>query len=258
MFEPFYSSKVPAFGEFNYFQYMRPHEMNRALYDYCSRVFTGDIRDRWIDHQVEQLRPEIRIIKAIRANLFLRWIHSSFPEIPLIFVIRHPCAVVLSRMNLDWATDSDIEPFLSQADLVEDYLSDKLDIIRSAQSPVEKHAIIWCISNLVPIKQFLPGKLNMLFYEDLCLQPEVEIPRLFGAIQMPYGDSVLAKLDRPSTTSLRTSAVVTGQHKVEQWKKELSLTQIRKIYRIVRVFGLDDIYGEASTPAVTSSFMVQQ
>ena len=63
-------------------------------------------------------------------------------------------------MELGWDTDSDIEPFLSQPDLVEDHLRDHLDIIQTANTDEEKHAIIWCVSNLVPLKQFITGELN--------------------------------------------------------------------------------------------------
>src|SRR5918995_2655527 len=148
MFEPFHSRLVPAFSGFHYFHYMRPEEQNDELLTYCRRVFTGTIRHRWIDREVEHLFPTHRIIKEIRANLFLKWARIRFPQVPLVLILRHPCAVVSSRMQLGWATDEDIEPFLAQPRLVHDFLEDKLDMIRSAQSPEEKHAVIWCVSYL--------------------------------------------------------------------------------------------------------------
>lgn len=252
MFEPFHSRNVKRFRQFHYFQYMRPTEQSSELGSYCHQVFTGDIRNKWIDRQVEHILPKYRLIKDIRANLFLKWIHTMFPEVPLLFIVRHPCAVVLSRMQLGWATDTDIDPFLSQAKLFDDFLADKMDIIRRAKTVEEKHAIIWCISNLVPIKQFDSSGLNVIFYENLCIQPEVEVQKMFQAIRHEYQASVFEYINQPSTTTVRTSAVVTGEDKVARWKKELSPKQINNILSVVEDFRLDYIYGDTFTPLVAA------
>ncbi|NIP33259.1 hypothetical protein GWO25_05260, partial [Candidatus Saccharibacteria bacterium] len=110
----------------------RPEEPNYALEKFCRQIFTGAIRHPWIDRQVEYLNADFRVIKAIRANLLLKWVHERFPEMPQIFIIRHPCAVVLSRMELGWDTDKDIAPFLSQPKLIEDFLDPYLDVIEQA------------------------------------------------------------------------------------------------------------------------------
>ena len=250
MFEPFHSRKVQAFRQFHYFQYMKPGEKNNALRSYCQKVFTGEIRDRWIDQQVDLLFPKCRLIKEIRANLFLGWIQVNFPEIPILFIVRNPCAVVLSRMQLSWWTDEDIAPFLSQPKLIDDFLVDKLEVIRRATTIEEKHAIIWCVSNLVPIRQFRSRGLTVVFYEHLCVQPEVEVRRMFGTIDQVYDGSIFRSVIRPSATSRHTSAIVTGEDKVMRWKQVLSTEQIDNILRVVRDFGLDYIYGDSAAPLV--------
>lgn len=252
LFEPFHSKLVEDFQQFNYFQYMRPDDQNEELRAYCHRILSGDIRHRWIDREVETLFPQYRIVKDIRANLFLRWLHSSFPEVPLLFVMRHPCAVVLSRMQLGWWTDKDIEPFLSQPNLIEDFLADKMEIISRAKTAEQKHAVVWCISNLVPLRQFKANGLNVVFYEDLCLQPETEIPQIFRAIKHTYHNSVFEKVDRPSTTTIPNSAIVTGDDKIGRWQNELTQEQIRSILAVVEAFGLSYLYGGSSLPLTTA------
>jgi hypothetical protein len=252
MFEPFHSGKVKGFSQFNYFQYMRPEERNNDLYAYCYKLFTGDIRDSWIDRQIDNLNPQSRLVKDIRANLFLKWISNNFPQVPIFFIIRHPCAVVLSRMQLNWATDADIHPFLAQREVIEDFLIDKMGIIKKAKTDVEKHAIVWCVSNLVPLKQFYSGGLSIIFYENLCIQPHIEIPKIFKTLQHEYKNSVFDHINNPSATSIRTSAVVTGENKVIRWKKELSPKQISKVISIVEAFGLHYIYDESSWPLVAT------
>ena len=166
MFEPFHSGKVAAFHGHHYFQYMRPEEKCPTLYDYSKRVLSGDIRHAWVDRRVDRLRSHYRLVKEIRANLFLKWLADAFPQVPILFIIRHPCAVVLSRMKLDWATDSDIAPFLAQPKLVEDYLSDKLDFINGIEA--------WITYQPLPVWRLEGGYVSLR--EHLGVRPGVNDP----------------------------------------------------------------------------------
>lgn len=248
MFEPFCTERIKEFAGFNHFQYVRPSSEYPALLSYCRRVFTGDIRNPWIDRKVDRIHSSHRLIKAIRANLFLKWIHESFPDLPILFIIRHPCAVVLSRMRMGWETEKDLNGFLTQSLLVDDVLAGKTHVLESAETSEERHALIWCISNWVPLKQFATGEWNLVFYENLCLQPHEELPRIFGAIGQRCTESALQSVSKPSTTAIRGSAVFTGDDKVLRWRKELSAGQIQRIVRVVRDFGLGHIYDQEPTP----------
>jgi hypothetical protein len=256
MFEPFHSRHIPAFSQFHYFQYMRPEVTCHTLQAYCQTVFSGAIRHKWIDREVDLIFPEYRIVKEIRANSFLKWIYCRFPEIPQLLIIRHPCAVALSRMQLDWATDSDLEPFLVQPQFVEDFLSDKMEIVKGAKSVEAKHAVIWCLCNLIPLRQFRPGEIQVVFYENLCLQPSTEIAQIFGAIKQAYQATVLADVGKPSRTVTNRSAVFRGEDKVRRWQKELSPRQINTILSVVADFGLDYLYGDSPMPIVASDQVI--
>ena len=248
MFEPFNPELVREYRGFNYFQYMRPEEEDGSLHFYARRVFSGELRNRWVDRQNENLFAEYRLVKEIRANLMLKWLHRQFPEVPVLFLLRHPCAVVLSRMELGWATDRDIQPLLSQPALVSDYLDGHMDLIRNVQTDEEKHTIIWCVSNLVPLNQFRSDELKIIYYEDLCVQPDVELPAAFAAIGVDYDRSTANRLDRPSQTTRATSAVVTGSDRVSHWQKKLNPVQVERILRIVQAFGLDHLYQDSPMP----------
>lgn len=251
MFEPFNPDLVREYRDFNYFQYMRPGNENPALHEFARRIFSGEIRNRWIDHKNEQIFPQYRLIKEIRANLLLKWLHDRFPEVPILFIMRHPCAVVLSRMELGWATDADIEPFLNQPTLVADHLASHMDLIRSTRTDAEKHAIIWCVSNLIPLKQFEPGSLKIVYYENLCTQPKIELPMLFDLIGKERQQLLSDKFNRPSQTTRETSAVVTGADKISSWKRKLDASQIERILHIVDAFGLGHLYGNSFQPLNT-------
>jgi hypothetical protein len=227
---------------------MRPGEEDDRLLSFAREVMTGGIRDRWIDRHAEVLRPRCRLIKEIRGNLFLKWLHDRFPDVPILLILRHPCAVVASRLQLGWATDSDIDSFLAQPKLVADYLERRMDLVRRATTEAEKHALIWCLSYLVPLDQFAPGEIELVFYEDLCLRPESELPRIFRALGRSHDETVLETVDRPSLTSRSGSAVVTGEDRISRWRKLLPAREAEAVLSLVESFGLGHLYGDSDLP----------
>jgi hypothetical protein len=248
LFEPFNPELVPEYHGYHYFQYLRPDTENPDFHAFAQKIFKGEIRNRWINHKNERIFSEYRLIKEIRANLVLGWLHNHFPDVSIIFLMRHPCAVVLSRMELDWDTNRDIEPFLAQPNLIADFLSPYLSLIKNVKTDEEKHAIIWSVSNLVPLKQFPKNELKMVYYEDLCTHPEREIGAIFESIGIKISEFCFDKLNRPSQTTRSNSAVMSGANKLSDWQKKLSISQIKNILQVVSDFGLGNFYDESHLP----------
>lgn len=248
IFEPFNPHLVPEYRQFHYFQYVRPDAPGREIEDFCRRLLRGEIRGPWVDRRVSRLRPEWRLVKTIRGVLLLAWLRRRFPEVPMVFILRHPCAVVASRLRLEWATDGDIAPMLAQEDLIRDVLRPHMDLIREARTAEEKHAIIWSISNLVPLLQLPPERLPVVFYERLVTAPEEELPRLFAALRQPFGEDVYRRLGRPSGTTRADSPVVRRQSAATEWRSLLEPEQVERIERVVRGFGLEVLYDPEGRP----------
>jgi hypothetical protein len=138
IFEPFYAQVLKDFGV-NPLRYMHPLARNDAWLTYCRKVVSGRIRHQWTDRHVDHMFPKYRVIKEVRASLFLKWFSHNFPCVPILFIIRHPCAVVLSRMQLSriedgWEPEPDINVFLAQQELVSEFLADKLSSKTHKQS----------------------------------------------------------------------------------------------------------------------------
>jgi hypothetical protein len=247
MFEPFNPERVPEFGPFQHFQYMRPDAEHAELLAFCSQLVSGALRGRWVDRHLTHLDPRLRLIKDIRPLLMLRWFNGRFPQVPLVFLLRHPCAVVLSRMRLRWATDEDIWRLLRQPELVTDHLAPFSDVIDRARTDEEKHAVIWCVSNLVPLRQFAAGGLPILHYERLRHEPETEVPRLFQTLGLGFDEHVFGALGRPSRTSQR--AVPDAAMDANGWMQALTSTQVRRVLDIVSAFGLYHLYGGGTMPS---------
>ncbi len=62
----------------------------------------------------------------------------------------------------------------------------------------------------------------------------------------------LLRFDQPSTTTLRTSAISTGDNKVSRLKKALLSMQIDRTLSVIQEFRLDYLHGNSLTPRLTS------
>jgi hypothetical protein len=242
MFEPFYPLKVPDYAGFDNFLYMRAEDRDPVLEAFCERVFTGQIRNLWIDNTVGVLRPKARIVKDVRTNLLLKWISCRYPELPLILLLRHPCSVVLSRMERGWTADQDIFEMMAQEKLVEDFLGKWRDVINNAESEEEKHAIVWSIHNAIPLAQFSDGGISVIKYEDFVSDTSRCLGELLNAIGWDFDDSLSSFFEQPSRTSSLSTALEGAEVANRRWETRLSSAQVDRILRVVDAFGLSHLY----------------
>ena len=101
----------------------------------------------------QRARPSA-VIKMIRANLMLSWIASHY-EVPILLVVRHPCAVIASRLKIgggDWDAHKALGHYLGDRRLV-DAVRDRygVDITRTDRGPEATLAVVWCIENMLPL-----------------------------------------------------------------------------------------------------------
>ncbi|CAA9419318.1 MAG: hypothetical protein AVDCRST_MAG01-01-2145, partial [uncultured Rubrobacteraceae bacterium] len=206
---------------------------------------TGRLRSGWADRG-GAIVARRRLVKDIRANLLLGWLAKNFPGMPIVLLMRHPCAVVSSRLALGWRDN--LDETIAQGDLVEDHLLPVEGHIRAARDPFERHLFLWCIDNYVPLKQFRPGAIHLCFYEDLVRNPEQELRRLFTFIGRGFDEAVLGKLGRPSPTSRRDE-----RPSVDGWRGRVDGERLERSAEILGLFGLDGIYGPETGPDPTGA-----
>jgi hypothetical protein len=249
MFEPFYPEKVDILRHWELFQYLSPSNNEPEYLEPTKKILSGDIRNKWIDKYNRKLFPKKRVIKDIRANLFLYWIKQKFPEIPIIFIMRHPCAVANSKLQGNW--DHQLNNFFSQQDLISDFLQPFQNEINDLNSNFEKHIFSWCIENYIPLKQFRDDEMHLIFYENLCTNPEKEIKDLFAFIGKNYDSKVLKHVFEPSLETSNRSAIVTGSNLISSWRQKISNDQITRTVEILSMFGLDRIYNDGNSPLLS-------
>jgi hypothetical protein len=248
LFEPFWPHRVKLCRHFKPQQYLRPQNQDVHFLQTAETILSGKIRDDWIDKYHRTFIARQRLIKDVRANLLLKWLHTHFPEMPIIFIIRHPCAVVWSQMrNSTWQPDLKKE-FLAQRDLVEDFLYPVEKEMEKAATLFDILIFRWCVQNYVPLRQFKQGEIHLAFYEHFCVDPEREVARLFAYLGKTYTPRVFASVSRPSPVSRSESAIITGGSLIDNWRKRISADQVKRAMEILGLFGLDALYTEDAMP----------
>ncbi len=252
MFEPFHSKRVDIIKNFRYRQYIRPDNRDKKFIEPAKLILSGKLRNRFTDYRNKKFISKKRLIKDIRANHFLKWIYENFPGVPIILLLRHPCAVASSKLKLNWGTH--IEEFFSQDELLEDFLNPFKKEIEKAKSVFEKHIFLWAVENYVPLKQFNKGEIHLAFYENFCKDPGYEIERLFSFLNKRFDEKALLKSGNPSSEIRGHSAIVTGENLINNWKKYITKEQRQRAADILAVFGLDGIYAENSMPNIENAY----
>ncbi|HLJ83455.1 MAG TPA: sulfotransferase [Candidatus Eremiobacteraceae bacterium] len=254
MYEPFHNRNVPQVAHFHTWQYLRPTDDSPRYVKPAADIFEGRIRNPWISAYNTRIVAGPRIIKDVRSLMMIGWIHAHWPEMPIVLLIRHPCAVLNSLLRLRWHSNAAKE-ILSQPQLMEDHLEPFRADIQSVSRDVDDHLLAWCANYYVALRQLAGKKVFVAFYERILSEPHEEIPRLFSYLGRPIHDRVFTRMAAPSVQARvsrdgESSAVLRGGNLVTDWRQHITQAEIDRAMWWLRRFGLDDIYGPGSMPLV--------
>jgi Sulfotransferase family len=197
-----------------------------------------------IHYQTKYMRGNRYVIKEIRANLMLNWLTKQ-TDARFVYLIRHPCAVIASRMTrikqqeLDWVVD--VEEILCQPALMRDFLEPFRTIICTATTPIQRQAVLWCVENVIPFTLSKSNDWLVCFYEDFLSEREATLKRLFRNLGL-----------EPSSTTERVAGTVVCNptHDLNldtPWHASLTEAEGEEVLRVCEEFGLS-LYGRQSMP----------
>lgn len=203
--------------------YLRPDGDYPGWYTLLNRILMGRYRTYLTDTERTSFFPKRYLVKEVRANLMLGYIYDHFQP-SLIHIMRHPCAVIASRMRLNWQVD--LDELLNQEELVADYLTDWVGAIESVKAdPVASHAIWWAVESAVAARDLATRPHYPVFYEDLLLEPQVQLKALLEWLNLDIHSVPQRLLERKSRTTWRDQDQRQA-HELEQrlgsWRKHLS------------------------------------
>lgn len=248
IFEPFDRRRVPDAASVPLRPYARVGDKHPAWELFVRQVLCGRIHNEWVDQQGKRWWATRCLVKTIRATLLLGWIdHLFHPRI--VFMTRHPCAVVLSRVKLKW--ESHLDVLLAQPQLLTDHLEPFVDLIHGAQTEVQKQAVLWCVENLVPLHQLREHNWVFCTYEQLYRQPQAESERILQAVGICKTPLTQRAIRQVSMVTRPDSALLTQGDPLTDWQRHLSTQDIDSILNIVQQFGIT-LYTDRVEPDLSS------
>ena len=270
MYEPFISMPLGYPEIFtalpdNRIMYLRPEEHIPKYVAQAEYIISGRFKHPRTDQYNMRFIVDKRLVKEVQSNLWLKWLKNNFPELPVILLLRHPIPTIRSRFAeyfnepVEQRSEIDRNPAertahykeltFGQEKLVADHLQPLRAALEGAETVMEQRAVVWCIQNYVPLRQFARGEIYLTFYENFCVDPENEIRRISEHLGEKIDDASLARfldrLRRPSANSKLKSEMLDGWKMVSSWQKKTPPEDIRQAQKVLEIFGLDRIYNAA-------------
>lgn len=244
IFEPLDRRRVPEAGSLPLRPYARREEESPQLEAYLRQVLRGRVSNEWVNRAGRRPWGWRTLVKTIRGTLLLDWIDRRYrPRI--VYMVRHPAAVVLSRMKLGW--DTHLDELLAQPTLVANYLEPHLDRLNGLRQPLEEHAALWAVENLVPLRQLPKRGWVFCTYEQLVAAPEAQSRRILRALGLRFTPLHRRALARVSPMVRAESAILQRRDPLRAWQDELKPAEVAEILTIVHDLGVT-LYDEDPVP----------
>ena len=192
-------------------------------------------------HHVFSNRIVFKILHACENQI--EWLRQHYSA-HVIFLIRHPMAVSLSREEtprLHAFLESDYAGNLSAAEL--DYAHD----IVAKGNALHCKVLDWCLQNAVPLRQRKPEWI-VLSYEQLVENPLPVMELLSRRLSLQPSSSLSSNFSKPSASTYKSDSetqrkLAEGdserQWLLSKWKKKVSDEEERSAMAIVEFFGID-------------------
>jgi len=207
------------------------------------KILTGKLRTWWTDSSNKKIVVTKRLIKDIRINLMLEWINKRYPEIPIVFLIRNPFAVVESWNRAKWSYLKPKKRILEQKNLLEPLLPKNVFYnYEMASSPLENHFYNWSINYYLPLKTFRNNEIFITYYENYLKDPLDEVKNLFSYLNKSFDGKALDTLKEFSRTTRTDSPLKKSEDILMAWKKKYTEEEMNKCMKILSQFGLDTLY----------------
>jgi hypothetical protein len=225
---------------------------------YLEKVFTGCLpgppplpKPRTI---IRRIFADKLIIKSINMTRLLPWISKRFSLRDILFIIRHPCAVVASQLQTGLCAYVPASPegknsfptintLVNEASRIINLEKNVLNRLKKIKTIEEILAAVWCLDNYVPLSSPKPHPWKTIVYERLVKNSEKEIILLYNKLgEKMIPSSVMRRLNVPSASTIlgeRIRRTKNRDARLSKWTNYLSETQKKNILDIVALFALD-------------------
>lgn len=251
IFEPFWNLHYEVKGQEDFFHHRYiPPGSGEEYSSYINEVLSGEYRSEGTNSRNTHFFYKGRIIKTICANLFLPVIKKHFPSIPIVFIVRDPASVTVSRLQKKefakpWGKHAHL--FKRQDNLISRLKKHGVGHIE-VNNELEDHATTWCFENFLPLNEWDNNNYFLVvYYENLVLNTDQVLNKIFDYIS---DESYIKGYSRDKT--LKSEVLMTDPTRAKEirenpkkhllrYREELSEEQLGRIKDIVDHFKLSHV-----------------
>jgi hypothetical protein len=260
VFEPFHP-RLGAIGE-GARLFLDPAERAPAFERGARRVLSGRARGPYIDGVRVARLPRGRVVKDVHATGLLPWLRANYPEVPVVYVVRHPIATALSRLRAEvfYGVGDYLATPAGRADAEDSPVASWLPLYdrrREDPEPLIRGVAEWCIENVYPLGHIEPDGdgVALALYESAVREPAAELARLdrhcAGALGPVRARGEGGEARAPSATDWRGTAAEARrsgdwERLLGGWRDEVPRPLAERCLRVVAEFGLGGLYGEGA------------
>ena len=193
------------------------------------------------------------IIKFVNGNSLLPWLCASFKfRYKPIFLIRHPYSVISSQLN-HGAWDGISANYVLPKTKYNGFILEHKDFLLTLNALEEKLAANWCLANLPTLRNTNNNKYWITInYENLVLNPENEIVRIFKSWKKDVPQGLLKKVRIPSRTT-KEGSPIDGKAQLSHWRNKMSAEQINRISKVMIYFEVEFYSEHDDMPLISFS-----
>jgi hypothetical protein len=244
IFEPFHHAHCPYMKNFPEPLFFGSTEdispMQEQILD---NIVRGKYQLQWMNKFNRRILSTKRIIKSIRAHYLLDWFWNTLQP-PIVFLMRHPLAVVASRMayyKIDASWAPNLTPITQNEPLMKQLDSKQQELVRAAITPFQQNLSLWCVQNFIALQQLATIPHCLVFYEEFYNDPIVEVKRIYKFLKQPFKKKNIRNIRK--LAKIRYIDVDKSKNdSLSKWQGAFSEEEKKQAEVYLRTFWLDKYY----------------
>jgi len=238
LFEPLYGSWWRRRYDIGDAPVLGPDEHDPVMAAFLTEVMCGRRMTPFLlslagSRQV--VRADRFVLKDVRLNLAAGWLAGTFPDSPMVVVLRHPCAVVESMQQVSWGPKTVARVLDDLPPLERTQVRALLDGRTSLASAL---AAVWAVEVGALLDQTTPATAQLVTYEHVWADVAGVLGPVMETAGLPRPSDLVERASRPSHTA-NASSVVRGQgDPVTAWTARLAPELRDEVLAVVRAAGV--------------------
>ena len=185
----------------------------------------------------EYENAETLIYKFCRGNALLPWLVKQFDFRYLpIYLVRHPFAVVASQLKHGGWNEQSNKVKIPNTPFNSIY-TQHAEFLFTLQTVEEQLVATWCITNNVVLKDRNNDRdWITMHYEDLFLNPEYELEKVFSRWKVNTPDHLFSEIRQPSWSTVDSSPLQNSMYQLSKWQQQFSDKTIYMLEDVLQYF----------------------